>query len=90
MNVYPQSMPTPNAELLRLSDQLASETADPGWIIEPACVASASPKFEPPAPMETRAPQMLGVFGRLYRLDVNSDQASRRNPRCSRTPLSTG
>lgn len=87
MNVYPQSMPTPNAELLTLSNQLDFETADLGWVIEPACVASDSPKFEPPAPMETRGPQVLCAFGRLYRLDVNSDQASRRIPRCSRTPL---
>lgn len=89
MNVYPQSMPAPNAELLTSPEQLAFEFADLDRAAESACVVSASTQCEPLAPVQMHRRQVVGVFGRPYRLDVNCDQITRQVLSYRLTPLPT-
>jgi len=89
MNVYLHPMPAPNAELLTSPEQLAFEFADLDRAAEHACVASALTECEPRAPMQMHRRQVLGVFGRPYRLDVNCDQVTRLVLSYRLTPLPT-
>lgn len=75
MNVYPQPMPAPNAELLTSPKQLAFEFADLDRAAESAAIVSASTECEPLAPVEVHRREV--VFGRPYRLDMNCDQITR-------------
>ncbi|MBB5876302.1 hypothetical protein [Xanthomonas sp. 3498] len=89
MNVYPESVPAPNAELLSSPEQLAFEFAGLNHAAEPACAESASAESEQLSPMQINRRQVIGVLGRLYHLDVNCDQITGRVLSYRLSPLST-